>query len=104
MRPILIGDIIAVARSVLDLPRREWANRIIVMLDQAHIADKVTKRTGRPHPVWGNGSLLSASKPKPDRPEPFARDVHYLEALRETLVQILEWKRQRRISHWQHKA
>ena len=104
MRQVLMGDLIAVARSVLGLHRIDRATAIVTILDHAHIADKVTKRTGRPHDVWGNGSLLAATIPKPDRPEPFAGDMDYLDALQETIEQVLLWKRQRRASQWRHKA
>ena len=98
----MMGDIIAVARSVMRLPHTDRAQAILTILDQAHIADKVTKRTGRPHRFWGNGSLLAASNPRPDKAEPYAGDTDYLEALRETLVQVLLWKG--KTSHRRHKA
>ena len=104
MRQVLIGDIIAVARSVLGLPHTDRATAIAAILENAHIADKVTKRTGRPHRAWGNGSLIAASTPKHGRAEPFAGDMDYLDALKETIEQVLCWKRQKRGTHRRHKT
>lgn len=92
MRQILHGDIIAAARSLLRVPLPERAAAVSAMLYQAHSADKVMKRTGRPHKKWGNGSLLSAAGPLPKRAEPFAGDVDYLCAMQIILAALIDWR------------
>jgi hypothetical protein len=91
MRQIMIGDVIGVARIAHRLPHGQRAAAIAMLLHRAHSADKAVKRTGRPHRRWGNGSLLAASA-STGTPEPFCSEPEYLEALIETLSQILHWK------------
>lgn len=100
MRQILIGDIIAAARSILDVPSVDRAAAIAKMFYNAHVADKVTKRTGLPHKNWGNGSLLSIARPM--KPEPFLSDHEFLEALRITIDELIAWKRANQTSHRRH--
>lgn len=92
MRPILHGDLVAVARVLLALPFEYRKTCAEVIFDQAHAADKYAKRTGRPHPIWGNGSLLAAVSRHPSSPEPFLSDKHYLSALILVLEQALARK------------
>lgn len=96
MRQILLGDIVSVARVALARPRSDRDQAIVTLLDQAHIAHKVIKRTGRAHRRWGNGSLMAACANWPKVPEPFAGDPEYLEVLRRTLALLIGWKNQRR--------
>jgi hypothetical protein len=103
MRQIMIGDIIAVARSVLGQQSADRAGTVQALLDHAHIADKVMKRLGRPHPLWGNGSLLAACAAHPKPPEPFAGDLAYLEAMRDTIAQVMCWKRAAGELHSRHR-
>lgn len=82
MRQILIGDIIAAARTLLELPGEKREEHLREMLYHARIADKVRKRTGKPHRDWGNGSLMAAAFPRPSCPEPVLSNRDYLMALR----------------------
>lgn len=65
MRRCLIGDILAAA-SVLpaaDLRQMQISGaRLIAQADAAH---RFAKRFGRPHPVWGNGSLMARAMAEP---------------------------------------
>ncbi|SEN03924.1 hypothetical protein SAMN05216227_1006133 [Pseudorhodobacter antarcticus] len=101
MRQILIGDVIAAARSVLNVPRDVRARRLVQLLDQALVADKVTKRTGRPHFAWGNGSLMAACPQRHHKDAPPLAEQAYLEALRDTIDQVILWK-QRDSSQTRH--
>lgn len=94
MRPILMGDIIAAARVLLEHPVEEREAHAAAMIYHARIADKVRKRTGRPHRLWGNGSLMAAARLKPTQPEPFAGSPDYLAALMVVTKALLEDKRQ----------
>jgi hypothetical protein len=98
MRQVLLGDIVAAARAVLDLPPSEQAVAVSTMMDRAHIADKIMKRTGLPHRQWGNGSLMAAAGPRPQKPEPFLSDLDYLAALRLILQALATWKQNQRRS------
>lgn len=92
MRQVLLGDVVAAARALMDLPPSERAAAIARMIDQAHCADKFTKRTGRPHKCWGNGSLMAAAVPKPKTREPFLSDPAYIQAMQQCLAALLAWK------------
>lgn len=102
MRQILIGDVIAAARSTLELPLPQRAGAVSKMLYRAHIADKVMKRMAIPHEAWGNGSLMGAVFPKPAHPEPYLSDPAYLDALRSTLEQVTAWKKRLQVPHHHH--
>lgn len=93
MRTVTQGDVAAVAMTVADLPderRHQMARRII---EQAHIADIYRKRTGRAHPFWGNGSLMSAAfqgvRPISER---FLSEDRYLEAMGAVIDALLDWR------------
>lgn len=104
MRQVLIGDIIAAARSLLEVPPCERTVAAAAMLYRAHVADKVTKRTGLPHKTWGNGSLMAAALPRPNRAEPFLTDAAYLEAVHFMLGHVIAWKRANRALIRRHGA
>ena len=58
MRPILVGDVLVLARALLAVPapdREGFAARLITETEQA---DRHRQATGRAHPVWGDGSVM----------------------------------------------
>ncbi|MDN5786012.1 hypothetical protein [Pseudorhodobacter sp.] len=92
MRPILMGDIVAAARALREARDDDWPQHMTEMLYRAQIADKVVKRTGQPHRLWGNGCLMAAAFPTPKKPEPFLDDITYLVALRTVVDGLLQRK------------
>lgn len=57
MRACLITDLLCAARVVSQSSgAATLAHRLIF---EAHAAHKYTKHFGRPHPVWGSGSLMA---------------------------------------------
>jgi hypothetical protein len=82
MRPVLIGDVIAAARVLFVLGEEHWTGCIDRLIWQAQVADRYRRRLGRPHPAWGNGSLMAVAgaEPKADA-EPFLSDPRWLRAL-----------------------
>lgn len=92
MRQVMLGDVVAAARSLLEVPPSERAAAISLMIDRAHIADKIMKRIGLPHKDWGNGSLMAAALPKPTTSEPFLDDLDYLEAMKLSFAALVSWK------------
>jgi hypothetical protein len=81
MRAVLHGDVVAAARVLLALPDSARASCLDRMLDEARWADAYRKRTGRAHPLWGNGSLMAAALRRPARPEPALGDAEYCRCL-----------------------
>ena len=89
LRSVLIGDIIAAARAILAVPATEQTRFLQDVLDQAHAAHMFHKRKMRPHPTWGNGSLMSRVNTEPQVSEPFASDLLYLEALQKVIGALI---------------
>ncbi|WP_050525248.1 hypothetical protein [Pseudorhodobacter ferrugineus] len=89
------GDIIAAARALVEIPSPERAAAISAMFYRAHSADKIMKHTGMPHQAWGNGSLLAATQPRPNLPEPSLSNMDYLRALQQILTALIDWKCER---------
>ena len=93
MRTVTQADVMAAARRLWGLPRRDWGTVMVKALGEAHAADLYRKRLGRLHPAWGNGSLAAAlaiAGPLP--PERFLSDALFLEATAEAIHQIIEWR------------
>lgn len=82
MRPVLVGDVIAVARVLIVLREEDWIGCVDRLLWQAQVADRYRQRLGKLHPAWGNGSLMAAigAEPKAEA-EPFLSDLRWLRAL-----------------------
>ncbi|WP_417807588.1 hypothetical protein [Thioclava sp.] len=59
MRPVLDGDLIALARVVMTWPSAQRGARLAEAISQVEEADAHREREGRAHPKWGNGSLMS---------------------------------------------
>lgn len=81
MRPLVHGDVTTAARVLLAAPsvcRRALAARL---LREAASADTYRRRSGRAHPFWGNGTLMSAAMAHGPAPEPPLDDRDYLSCL-----------------------
>ncbi|MCV6824099.1 MULTISPECIES: hypothetical protein [Halocynthiibacter] len=81
MRPFLHGDITALARALVALPRADWPRRAVEIMAQAEAADIYRIRTGRAHPNWGNGSLMAAANATEQLPESGLEDRVFCAAL-----------------------
>lgn len=92
MRTTMLGDIIAAARVLLAITPGAYPVAIDRMLAEAHFAHQYFKRLGRPHPLWGNGSLMGRAALMSQMREPFASDRQYLIALRAVIDGILRRK------------
>jgi hypothetical protein len=85
------GDVVTAARAVRHLCPEARRQEILRYLDRAHSADLFRKRTGKPHPFWGNGSLHGAIGPTVPT-EPFLSDTSHLEAMAAVIETLLDWK------------
>lgn len=93
MRTILLGDIIAAARVLFLAPSDHKISLLGTMIEQADAAHDYQKRLGKPHPAWGNGSLMARANCEPQAPEPPASDSAYLQALHLVIGGIISHKR-----------
>ena len=62
MRRVLVGDVLALAAALA-----EDEGRATRALAEAHAAHRYMRRMGRPHPRWGNGSLMARLGPEGGR-------------------------------------
>lgn len=95
MRTILLGDVIAVARALLavsPIGRPELLHDIVNQTDVAH---RFSKRLFKPHPTWGNGSLMARANLEPQVAEPFLADIAYLQALQLVIDALIARKARR---------
>ncbi len=93
MQTLLMGDLTAAARAILAVPPMMQPGAVKNMLMQAHAAHLYLKRYARPHPLWGNGSLMARANTEPQKPEPFAANIDYLSALALVIGITLDHKR-----------
>lgn len=92
MRTILLGDIIAAARTLLYVHRSLRFSLLKILIQQADAAHDYHKRMSKPHPVWGNGSLMARANAEPQIVEPFLSDIEYLGALEMVIGAIIARK------------
>lgn len=93
MRTTLLGDVVAAARVLLHISPLEHSDAIDRLLSEAHTAHLYAKRLGRPHPLWGNGSLMGRAGKLPQMREPFLADPAYLLALRSVIDGMMRHSR-----------
>ena len=81
MRPVQLADIEVASRVLLAVPAVDRAAVMSDILDRAALADTYRQNTGRPHPVYGVGSLMSAASAYTQVPRPGYLDQNALNAL-----------------------
>lgn len=81
MRPVMHGDLTALARHLLTLAAPQRPTACAQLIAQADAADRYRKRFGRAHPRWGNGTLMARARVLPLPPEPCLQDVEYARCL-----------------------
>jgi hypothetical protein len=95
MRAVRVGDLDEALRVLLAQPEGDWPQLVREMLDRAHAADKLRKRTGRSHPQWGTGSLMSQARSRQQAAYPLRHDSNALAALVALATAILRWRSDR---------
>ena len=81
MRMALHGDVIAATLVLWTLPAGRQEAVLAAILEEADLADRVRKRLGRGHPVFGSGSLMEVARRRARPEEPFLDDREYLSCL-----------------------
>ncbi len=90
MRPVLHGDVSNAARALLHVPKRLRDDLCARMIREADAADEFAKRHGRLHPLWGNGSLMSAARKRVLADEPGFDDPEYCMCFEMVLRGLIE--------------
>ncbi|MGJ8618206.1 MAG: DUF7742 family protein [Sulfitobacter sp.] len=62
MRSVYFSDLSVAARALLSVPPDHRENLCMQMMWEADWADKYTKRLGKAHLQWGNGTLMAAAR------------------------------------------
>jgi hypothetical protein len=96
MRRVMHGDLVAVARVLLALPpiqRSNTCRRLIVEADAAH---RYSKRFGRSHALWGDGSLMSAAGFHAMSRETGFSDLDYCQCFEIILNALIDWRLSRK--------
>lgn len=89
MRQVLIGDLMAAARVIVPLPAQDRRPVLRRLLAETHAAHLYAKRFGRPHRLWGNGSLMArAMAIQPEPVPPWGRPLRA--ALAEVIAALQE--------------
>lgn len=71
MRTVLSQDILALAGVLMAQPASRRAALADLLIWRAHVAHKIARRLGRPHPDWGNGTLSGVTAGWPRRGDVF---------------------------------
>lgn len=90
MRPVLHGDVSSAARVLLRAPPAIRDALCARMIREADLADRHRRRTGRLHPLWGNGSLMSAARKRMLADEPCFDDTEYCACFEMVLRALVE--------------
>lgn len=92
MRPLLHGDISSAARVLLRVPE-EFRDRLCAkMIREAESAHEYALRTGRLHPLFGNGSLMSAARKRVLANEPGFDNVDFCRCFEMVLRQVTRFR------------
>jgi hypothetical protein len=81
MRPILVSDVLALARILLNWPESGRAEIARVLIVQTQIADSYRQKVGQAHPTWGDGSIGSRARKALPNQEPDADCADHLAAI-----------------------
>ncbi|HCQ66326.1 MAG TPA: hypothetical protein DIU07_14765 [Rhodobacteraceae bacterium] len=77
MRRVLYGDVRAAARALLAVPQEGRGPLLVRLFTEAETADAHRLATGRAHPHFGTGSLMSAALAHAVAREPYLDDPGY---------------------------
>ncbi len=88
MRRLYWSDLEAACAALLALPAEARAAGASALLAEAHAADRYVRRFGRPHPRWGDGSLMAAARARTRTPAPPPAAPELREALATLLAAL----------------
>ena len=94
MRRCLIGDLLVAADHVAGMAGAERARHLARLFTEAHAAHRYARRFGRPHPLWGDGSLMARVRAEC----PLPKGSLDLAALAAVATSLLQFRDERRVS------
>lgn len=90
MRPVSQTDLAAAARVLLLAPPAAREAEARSLIAQARMADAHRRATGRAHPWFGNGTLLSAALRRPAAEPQGLGDRAYLACMAQVIDALLD--------------
>ena len=90
MRPVLHGDVVTAARALYARPPGQRTALAARLIEEADRADSFRRTSGRRHPVWGDGTLLSAAARCDLAPEPFLDEADYCDCMMIVFEALME--------------
>ncbi|MCE8006589.1 hypothetical protein [Aestuariivita sp.] len=90
MRRIHYGDVCAAARALMRVETGAQSGLCLRMIRQAQTAEAHRRETGRPHPLWGTGSLMEVARCHPLAAEPGFENPDYCAAMRLVLGCLMQ--------------
>lgn len=89
MRRVLYGDVRAAARALLAVAQEARGPLLTRLLAEADTADAHRLATGRAHPLFGTGSLMSAALAHEVAREPYLDDPAYAACMAEVFEALV---------------
>lgn len=80
MRPLHLADIETAARVLMRVAPDARGEVMSELIARTNKADRFRQTHGRPHPKWGQGTLLSCAAREPMAPRPPLLDADALHA------------------------
>ena len=90
MTPIVMSDVIALARALRAAPMVQRKALIATIFSEACRGKAFAKEHGKTHPAHGNGSVMAASAGHPQVAEPWLNDREYCLCLRDIFEVLAE--------------
>lgn len=95
MRAVHLSDLVVATRVLCGVHPFLRAERAARMLAKAHAADKLRRRLGHGHPLWGDGTLAAAAQGWPGPCPAQGARGDWLSVLALLLAEIRRWRRAR---------
>lgn len=90
MRAVLLSDVVAAARALRAAPAPRRADLCARLFREADWADRHTRRLGRIHPLWGNGTLLGAAQARRLAPVGTFNDLEYCACFQMVIAGVIK--------------
>jgi hypothetical protein len=89
MRPVLVNDLTSAARALLLVQPTQRKALAKSLLQAADFGDRYTRRLGRVHAEFGDGTLSAAARKHPLAIEPTLDDFAYCQCLELVVQQLM---------------
>ena len=88
MRPVLLQDVLAVARVLTVMPRCARQVHCRVVFERAQAADRFRSRFGKEHPEYGTGTLTAVVEGQAQDARAQLSNPEFLHSLRVVLREL----------------